>query len=260
MSPLIAVATWQRQLTFLPLFALGLLGVQITFNRQVRRAAQDGVGLSTSEPSVRWPAWATPTVMVVTIIGLQTVMFLPATTTWWQVIWVTYLVCGAAAWVSRLSTCRNPECRLCGSRWVERHPSAAAGVRYAAWALALAAPGLAALLPVTAGHAGTALLLLTLYLTFAPLPNRGSQRWLWARRPAAQVAVRGAPLVVLSAINFAREPAFWVTPVVVAVVLVLIAARLEVRRSRARNAATRRHLLDRIRGDSAGLDASVTQG
>lgn len=260
-SPWIALAAW-TQLTFLPLFALGMFFVQIAGNRRVRRNAQAGVRPPAREPSARRPAWTNAPVVIPAVawaasIGLSA-MALEGTTTWFQIIWVTYCVCGVAAWASRLSSCADPACGLCGSRWVQRHPAAAAGVRYAAWTLALAGPGLAAILPATAGHTATALMTLSLYVALAPLPNRRSQRWLWARRPAIQVAVRGAPLLVLFAIGAAQQPAFWTIAVVVAVLVIVV--QLEVRRSRARNAATRRHLVDRIGDNAAGLNAPATEG
>ncbi|MBA3746320.1 MAG: hypothetical protein H0W96_02370 [Solirubrobacterales bacterium] len=257
-SPWIALSVWSG-LTTMPLFAASMLWLHIVSNHRARRATASG-----TRPQ---PVWSSLTFafdsrhVAATVLGIVAlvVLVLPRTTTWYQLIFFTYVACGAAVCCSRLSWCENPACRRCGPRWAVRHPSAAAGVRYAAWVLALAGPGLAAMLPVTAGHAGTALFHLTIFVALAALPTRRSRQWLHWRRPAAQVALRMTPVLALLTVYAVIEPSRWAWAVGAAVALVVLAAQLETRRSRARSDATRRHLVDRIHGNSGGFDASMTE-
>ena len=163
------------------------------------------------------------------------------TTTWFRAIVLYYLACAVAVYWARPSCCFDPACPG-AARFAARHALAGAAVRYGGWALALAGPGLAAVVPVADGHTSTALFALTVFLAAAPLPSRSGQQWLRRRRPLVAVALRSAPILTLEAFNAVRDPSHWLLLLIIGAVVAYAATTREIWRSRWRSEQTRRRL------------------
>ncbi len=164
------------------------------------------------------------------------------TTTWFRAIVLYYLACAVAVYWARPGGCADPACPGCATRWAVGHRPAAAGVRYAGWALALAGPALAAVVPVAAGRSSTALFALTAFVAVAPLPSRRSQQWLRRRRPAAVVALRSAPILALEVLNVVRDPSHWLLLLIIGALAAYLATAREIWWSRWRGDEIRRRL------------------
>lgn len=115
-------------------------------------------------------------------------------------------------------------------------------MRCAGWALALAGPGLTAVVPVADGHTSAALFALAVFAAWAPLPSRRGQQWLRRRRPLVAVALRSAPILTLEASNAVRDPSHWLLLLIIAAVAVYAATMREVWWSHWRSEQTRRRL------------------
>ena len=247
MSPLIALVAWSSGLSLTLLVLAMLVCGQISSNLRARQ--RPAAPAATSRTSRSRPAPAAIAGVARSALAIAVlVVILTTTTTWFQLLFGYYALCGAGIFWARPPRCLDRACPHCGGRWAARHPSAAAPVRAAAWALALAGPALAQTVPATAGYAGFALFTLMLLMVLAPLPTRRGQQWLSRRRPVSQVALRAAPLVTLLAIEALHDPSRRMFPVIAVVLAVYVAAALEIRRSRWRSDATRHRLVQRIRG------------
>ena len=245
-SPWVALITWTSGAPWLALIvALPMVWAQISTNLRARGAA-----FAVDSPTIArlrdLPRLGT-IVSCAAVIAVA-VVIVDTTTGWFQAMIGYYAVCAVAIFSARPSRCVDPTCERCSRRWSARHPSAAAGVAYATWVLALAGPVLAEIVPLTARHFGPPLFFLMVFSAIAPLPTRRSEAWLCRHRPASQVALRLMLPLALLVLQAVREPSYWVLAVVGAALMAYMAATLEVRRSRFRSDATRRRLLERVRG------------
>lgn len=247
-SMAIAPTLWLSGLTAALALGLPLLVMVAALNLALRRRTEPGyrarsVGLWRER---RWLAVALVWIPVSAIVVLTEVV--NPTTTWFRAIVLYYLVCAAAVYWARPRCCLDPGCIGCATRWAASHRLAAAGVRYAGWALALAGPALAAVVPVAAGRSGTALGALTVFVAVAPLPRRRGQHWLRRRRPAAVVALRSAPILALEVVlTVFRDPSHWLMLLIIGTLAAYLAITREIWWSRSRSDETRRRLHARTR-------------
>lgn len=246
-SSVFALLVWLSGLTSALAFALPLMVSVTALNLILRRRTEPGyrarcVGLWRDR---RWLAvalaWSPITAMVV-LLGVA-----HPTTTWFQAIVLYYLVCALAVYWARPGCCLDPACPGSATRWAVGHGLAAACVRYAGWAFALAGPALAAVVPVAAGRVWTALFALMVFVAVAPLPSRRAQQWLRRRRPAAVVALRAAPILALEVLTVFGDPSHWLLLLTIGAFAAYAAATREIGWSRSRSDETGRHLHARIR-------------
>ena len=247
----IALTLWLSGLTSALAVGLPLLVLVTAFNLVLRRRTEPGyrarsVGLWRDR---RWLAVALVWIPITAIVVLLEVAH--PTTTWFRAIVLYYVVCAVAVYWARPRCCLDPAC-LGATRWAAGHGLAAAGVRYAGWALALAGPALAAAVPIAAGRSGTALFALMVFVAVAPLPSRRGQQWLRHRRPAVVVALRSAPILALEVFNVVRDPSHWLLLLIIGALAAYAAATREIWWSRARSNETRRRLHARTREPADG--------
>ena len=241
-SQVIAFTLWLSGLTSALAVGLPLLVMVTALNLVLRRRTEPGyrarsVGLSRDR---RRLAVALVWIPITAIVVLTEIAH--PTTTWFRAIVLYYLACAAAAYWARPSCCPDPACPGCATRWAVRHGSAAAGVRYAGWVLALAGPALAAVVPVAAGRSSTALFALTVFAAVAPLPTRRGQQWVRRRRPAVVVALRSTPILALEVLNVVRDPSHWRMLLIIGAFAAYLATAREIWWSRSRGDEIRRRL------------------
>lgn len=247
----IALTWWNGGLARALAVGLPLLVLVIALNLVLRRRTEPGyrarsVGLWRDR---RWLAVALVGIPITAIVVLVGVVH--PTTTWFRAIVLYYVVCAVAVYWARPRCCLDPAC-LGATRWAAGHGLAAAGVRYAGWALALAGPALAAAVPIAAGRSGTALFALMVFVAVAPLPSRRAQQWLRRHRPAAVVALRSAPILTLEALTVFRDPSHWLLLLIIGAFAAYTAVTREIWWSRLRSAETRRRLHARTREPADG--------
>ncbi|MDQ3631426.1 MAG: permease prefix domain 1-containing protein [Actinomycetota bacterium] len=184
---------------------------------------------------------------VALVAGVLIFFIFHGTTAWYQAISVFYLVCAAAAIWARPGRCADPACRNCGTRWTVRHATTGAAVRYGAWALALAGPALAQVVPVADSRTGTALLFLAPFACL-PLPSCRARTWLWRRRPAKRIALSATPVLIMLACYAVVRPEYWFILATAGGVALLFAIQSEILAGRNREDQTRRHLHARAHG------------
>ena len=240
-APLAAFTLWRSGPTIALALGTCLLLMITARNLAVRRRTERGylarsVGLFRERRRLAVAlVWVPITALVVLVEVAQ------PTTTWFRAIVLYYLACAVAVYWARPRCCLDPACPG-ATRLAARHRLTGAAARYAGWALALAGPALAAVVPVADGHTSTALFALTVFAAVAPLPSRRGQQWLRGRRPLVAVALRSAPILALEAFNAVRDPSYWPLLLTIGAVAVYVAVVREIWWSRWRSEQTRRRL------------------
>lgn len=252
-SPWFAAVVWFGWSYLNGLLFVFLLYSTITRNLELRRRAGGASGSRTPGLLQDRPRLnrALQQAFPVAFLGGMLALTVPGWSGWFQAISGYYVICATALYWARPNRCGDPECNECTARWAVRHPTAGAAVRGVAWALALAGPALAHVVPVAEDRWGMALLALTL-MALLPLPSRRAAAWLRRQRPAIRVALRAAPLLTLLALHAVVEPRFWILSVIAGCLVALAAIQLEIRAGRSREDETHRRLHARAHGFAGG--------
>jgi hypothetical protein len=248
-APCVALTLTVSGVSWLLFYLLCMLVVMLSSNATLRRRA----GVAAASPvsgflsdrrrlnlALMWAALAA-------VVGVGAYGIFHGTTDWFQAIGVFYLGCAAAVVWARPGRCADPACRDCGARWAVRHAKSGAALRYGAWALALAGPALAQIVPVADARTGTALVFLAPFACL-PLPSRRAQTWLCRRRPAQKVALRATPVLIMFAGYAIVRPEMWFLPATAGGVALVLAIQFEVLVGRRREDQTHRRLHARAHG------------
>ena len=240
-APLTAIMLWLSGPTSALLLGVCLLLMVTARSLVLRRRTEPGyrarnVGLWRDRRRVAVALGWVPIIALLVLFELA-----QPTTTWFRAIVLYYLACAVAAYWARPRCCLDPACPG-ATRFAARHALTGATVRYAGWALALAGPALAAVVPVADSRTSTALFALTVFVAAAPLPSHASQQWLRRRRPVVAVALRSAPILTLEAFNAVRDPSHWLLLLIIAAVAAYAATTREIWWSHWRSEQTRRRL------------------
>ena len=240
-APLTAFTLWRSGPTIALVLGICLLLMISARNVVLRRRAERGyrarnVGLWRDRRRVAVALVWVPIIAIVVLVEVA-----QPTTTWYRAIVLYYLACAVAVYWARPSCCLDPACPG-ATRLAARHALTGAAIRYAGWALALAGPALAAVVPVADGHTSTALFALTVFAALAPLPSRRGQHWLRGRRPVVAVALRSAPILTLEAVNALRDPSHWPLLLIIGALAAYVAMTREIWWNRWRSEQTRRRL------------------
>ena len=248
-APWVALTLTVNGMSWMRFYLLCTLWVMIFSNATLRRragvaAASPLSGFLSDRPRLNRALRRTA---LAAVWGIAAYLMFHNTTDWYQAICAFYLVCAAVVVWARPGGCADPACRGCGTRWAVQHAKTGATLRYGAWALALAGPALAQVVPIADSRTGLALLFLAPFACL-PLPSRRVRTWLWRRRPAKKVALRATPVLIMFACYAIVRPEMWFLPATGGGVALLLAIQFEVLAGRAREDQTRRRLHARAHG------------